>query len=174
MMDLLVFFMVLYSHSVQFQIIDVAAGGWHSAAISAFNDCYVWGWNVNGQIGLPLYETFETEKNGEKRCERQKCSTVFASPVIVNLPKSSSGDDDDSMFLQNQYHPVAVSAGTRHTVLKIDDGSIMVSGWNKYGQLANNEHEKDFDHFHKIGKNVGDDGQIICGDWCTFYISRNK
>ncbi|XP_031633045.1 RCC1 domain-containing protein 1 [Contarinia nasturtii] len=160
------------------KIIDVAAGGWHSAAISAFNDCYVWGWNVNGQIGLPLYETFEiVEKNGEKRTERQKCSTVFAAPVIVNLPKPNvdeADDDDENIFLQNQYHPVAVSAGTRHTVLKIDDGSIMATGWNKYGQLASDQLDKDIDHFQKIDKKISDDGQIICGDWCTFIVSRNK
>lgn len=160
--------------SLQFQVIDVASGGWHSVAVSAFNDLYVWGWNVNGQIGLPLFETFETvQSNGEKKVERQKCSTVFATPVIVDLPKESSNSTDDESLSENQYHPIAVSAGTRHTIVKIDNGLLMASGWNKYGQLANNRLDDDFDRFHIINKNITENCQIICGDWSTFVISAD-
>lgn len=152
-------------------MIDVAAGGWHSVAVSAFNDLYAWGWNVNGQLGLPLFKTIETiQKNGEKITERQKCATVFASPVIVDLPKDSSVSSDDDVIWQNEYYPVAVSAGTRHTVVKIDNGTLMASGWNKYGQLACNKCDEDFDHFHQLDKNVTANGHIICGDWSTFII----
>lgn len=30
----------------------ISAGGWHSCALSKDGDMYVWGWNVNGQLGL--------------------------------------------------------------------------------------------------------------------------
>lgn len=149
----------------------MATGGWHSVAVSAFNDLYVWGWNVNGQIGLPLYETFETiQQNGEKKIERQKCSTVFATPIIIDLPKESGNAVDNSVS-ENQYHPVAVSAGARHTIIKTDDGSLMLSGWNKYGQLANNRLDDDFDHFHIINKTISAVSEVVCGDWSTFVIS---
>jgi len=32
------------------KIIKIAAGGWHSAAISEFNDLYMFGWNESGQL----------------------------------------------------------------------------------------------------------------------------
>lgn len=160
----------------------MAAGGWHSAAISAFNDLYVWGWNVNGQLGLPLFKTFQSiQTSGEIRNERQKCATVFASPVIIDLPKQDNngiddGDDDDDgveNMPQSQHHPVAVSAGTRHTVIKIDDGTIMATGWNKYGQLASTQLDDDFDRFHIINKIELNEFQLICGEWSTFIISTD-
>ena len=32
------------------KIVKIAAGGWHSAAISEFNDLYMFGWNESGQL----------------------------------------------------------------------------------------------------------------------------
>uniref|UniRef100_UPI00358FAD5A RCC1 domain-containing protein 1 isoform X2 n=1 Tax=Myxine glutinosa TaxID=7769 RepID=UPI00358FAD5A len=34
-------------------ILEVAAGGWHSLALSCAGDVYSWGWNEAGQLGLP-------------------------------------------------------------------------------------------------------------------------
>ncbi|XP_076439654.1 uncharacterized protein LOC143279493 [Babylonia areolata] len=31
----------------------VAAGGWHSAAVTECGDLFMWGWNESGQLGLP-------------------------------------------------------------------------------------------------------------------------
>lgn len=164
----------LFSRCCKFQVIDVAAGGWHSVAVSAFNDLYVWGWNVNGQCGLPLFETYETvQKNGEKRVEHQKLATVFASPVIVDLPKQSSDAIDSECISDNQYHPVAVSAGSRHTIIKNDDGTVMASGWNKYGQLANGKPGIDCDRFLNIKATVFTADEVICGDWSTLVISTD-
>lgn len=129
---------------------------------------------MNGQIGLPLYTTYEsTVKNGQKRIERQKCSTIFASPTVVDLPKQDTKvNDDGDLVLENQYHPVAVSAGARHTIVQIDDGSLMAAGWNKYGQLGNESLNQDSDQFHIISKHVSTANQVICGDWSTFFISN--
>ena len=33
--------------------VQIAAGGWHSAAISEFADLYMFGWNESGQLALP-------------------------------------------------------------------------------------------------------------------------
>lgn len=34
-------------------LVAAAAGGWHSAALSAGGDLYLWGWNRDGQLGQP-------------------------------------------------------------------------------------------------------------------------
>lgn len=34
------------------KISAIAAGGWHSCAISEEGDLYTWGWNCNGQLGI--------------------------------------------------------------------------------------------------------------------------
>lgn len=35
------------------RIVQIAAGGWHSCALSETGDLYIWGWNESGQLGLP-------------------------------------------------------------------------------------------------------------------------
>lgn len=161
-----------------FQIIDVAAGGWHSLAVSAFNDLYAWGWNVNGQIGQPLYKTYKSNaKNDHTPYEKQKRPTVFASPIIVNLSKISDDehnttDDYDEQFsVENQYHAVAVSAGARHTIVKVEEGIVLAAGWNKYGQLGSHKLSDDIDRFHVIDcKNVSNNASFVCGEWSTFAL----
>lgn len=151
------------------QIIDASAGGWHSAAVSAFNDLYVWGWNVNGQLGLPVYENYEVrQKNGEKSMEKQKLSTVFPSPVIVDLPKNSLNNDFD-----NHYSPITVDAGALHTIVKTDDGQFLGAGWNKYGQLADTDLDNDIDQFRRIDIEHSNNFNVICGEWSTVLVSDN-
>lgn len=166
-----------------FQIIDMAAGGWHSVAVSAFYDLYAWGWNVNGQIGQSLYKTYRNEsKNGQTQIEKQKCPTVFATPLIVNLSKmSDDGTDDDAdgsadeFSDENQYHAVSVSAGSRHTLVQVEGGLVLGAGWNKYGQLASDKLTYDFDRFHTInGTNALNNANYVCGEWSTYAIPRSK
>lgn len=35
------------------RIKKVAAGGWHSACISQYDDLYMFGWNESGQLAQP-------------------------------------------------------------------------------------------------------------------------
>lgn len=151
----------------------MAAGGWHSVAVSAFNDLYVWGWNVNGQLGKPLFRTYESiTKSGETIIERQKCSTVFATPVIVNLPKDNTGatSNNEDDFSENQFHPVGVSAGARHTIVTVEEGVLLAAGWNKFGQLASRDCADDVDQFQTVDKLLPPNCDIICGDWSTIAI----
>jgi hypothetical protein len=37
-------------------VTQVAAGGWHSAAVTEWGDLYTWGWNHWGQLGFPMRE----------------------------------------------------------------------------------------------------------------------
>lgn len=151
----------------------MAAGGWHSAAVSAFNDLYAWGWNVNGQTGQKLYRTYTmTLKDGQTQIEKKKCPTVFASPMIVNLSKIDEDADNDEISVENQYHAMAVAAGTRHTLVMVEGGVLLGAGWNKYGQLASDKLTDDFDQFFvidctNVSKNVV---TYVCGEWSTFAI----
>ncbi|XP_077992237.1 RCC1 domain-containing protein 1-like [Glandiceps talaboti] len=45
----------------------VAAGGWHSAAVSAIGDVYVWGWNEAGQLGLPMKDAPDRSRSKEEQ-----------------------------------------------------------------------------------------------------------
>lgn len=38
-------------------VIDIDAGGWHSAAVTVNGDLYTWGWNNFGQLGLRSEES---------------------------------------------------------------------------------------------------------------------
>lgn len=161
--------------SFYLQIIDIAAGGWHSAAISAFNDLYVWGWNVNGQLGLPLYKVVETTVNGDQtRKEMQKKASVFTLPVLLDLPMygDDDGKNDGYHLLESQFNPVQVFAGTRHTIVRTADGSALGTGWNKYKQIGVDNSEND--KFEKLKTNdliLNDDYRIVCGEWCSMYFS---
>lgn len=41
-------------------VVRVSAGNWHSAAVTQYQDLYCWGWNNDGQLGLPKEVTVET------------------------------------------------------------------------------------------------------------------
>ncbi|KAJ8960060.1 hypothetical protein NQ318_009502 [Aromia moschata] len=74
------------------KVVQIAAGGWHSCALSQEGDLYIWGWNVNGQLGL---------KGPGK--EDEDCVSVMALPHVVDFPDS-------------QRNCVKVACGSRHTI----------------------------------------------------------
>ena len=53
------------------RIRKIAAGGWHSACISQYDDLYMFGWNESGQLAQPTNLT--------------KPAECFRYPIIVNL-----------------------------------------------------------------------------------------
>lgn len=68
----------------------IAAGGWHSCAVSATGDLYTWGWNRNGQLAVPM----------------EKDISVFATPQLIN-------------FQNDDYSVSKVACGSNHTVVLI-------------------------------------------------------
>lgn len=68
------------------KISAIAAGGWHSCALSEQGDLYTWGWNCNGQLGI-----------GDEY-------SVMATPHVVDF----DGDE--------QANVLKVACGTRHTL----------------------------------------------------------
>ncbi|XP_058454526.1 E3 ubiquitin-protein ligase HERC2 [Malaya genurostris] len=88
------------------KIVDIAAGGWHSGAISAFGDLFCWGWNSKGQLG--------------QIDEQQQKASVFSLPQLVEI---SDGDGEDVSFEQ-------VYCGMCHTVAIDSKGLLYFAGSN--------------------------------------------
>ncbi|XP_033756333.1 ultraviolet-B receptor UVR8-like isoform X2 [Pecten maximus] len=77
---------------------SVAAGGWHSVALSDIGDVWVWGWNESGQLGLPCNGNDIDRKillskstNPSEAC-LEKCEKQIDSEIGTNklLGESSS------------------------------------------------------------------------------------
>ncbi|KAK2572611.1 RCC1 domain-containing protein 1 [Acropora cervicornis] len=98
------------------RIQSIAAGGWHSAAISEFGDLYMWGWNEKGQLGLTV--SHDDEEDRQSSIHQIQCQAL---PALVNLP----GDLD----------VLTVSCGTRHTAIVAGDGSVWTWGWGKVVEI---------------------------------------
>lgn len=160
-----------------FQIIDISSGLWHSAAVSVFGDLYMWGWNVNGQLGKPVYKNVKvTYDSGRSDVVRHKDVSVFASPEIVDLPRKTDecdSDDGDECCLDDQFFIERVCCGSRHTIIKTKCNTILGCGFNRYGQVGRRV-EQNVDHnvveFVEISHNVTKAFDVECGSWCTVLI----
>ncbi|XP_060742328.1 RCC1 domain-containing protein 1 isoform X2 [Tachysurus vachellii] len=155
---------------------SVAAGGWHSACISAGGDLYVWGWNESGQIGLPSKGLREERQSGEERIEQDK---------LKGRKKENEGTAD--VFISIQAFPALVdvseateikkvSCGSRHTAAITSTGDLFTWGWGLYGQLGHGSRcssdEPKIVEFFSNGKMSVED--VICGLWNTFVAAVPK
>lgn len=125
-----------------------------------------------------MYKSLDqTLKDGSERVERTKLATVFANPMVINLPKCSLNENSDKNPLQesmaeDQFSPVCVYAGLRHTICLTDDQKLIGAGWNKYGQLGSSESECDIDRFRLIRQiPVSKNSRVVCGEWSTIVLS---
>lgn len=134
------------------KIIDIAAGSFHSIAVSSFGDIYTWGWNTNGQLGLPkvAQHTFDNISKSHQQ--------VFSIPQLIDLE-----DDDEAIK--------SVYCGAKHTVLRTESNRIFVSGLNNFGQLGLSSSKQDIDSFTEVPiKGVDDKAKIFCGFWSTYLL----
>lgn len=136
------------------RIQSIAAGGWHSAAISEFGDLYMWGWNEKGQLGLTV--SHNDEEDHQSSIHQIQCQAL---PALVNLP----GDLD----------VLTVSCGTRHTAIVAGDGSVWTWGWGYYGQLGHGDRQdksmpSEVNAFSSMKHKAK---TICCGVWSTLVIA---
>lgn len=167
------------------QIVDIAAGSWHSAAVSAFGDLYTWGWNLNGQTGRPVYGRSAAADGSDRAAHRRKLPTVFATADVIDLPRTAEACD-----LADQYEVVAVWCGSRHTLVRTRCGRWLACGWNRYGQLGDGavceaddyggsdgagDSEACFaDAFAEMEAVPADTEAVVCGSWCTVFVSSTN
>ena len=72
------------------RVSKIAAGGWHSAIISQFDDLYMFGWNESGQLAQPTNLTKPAECFSAVEKLLMSCCTMQSEDAA--LPR---GDADD-------------------------------------------------------------------------------
>lgn len=136
-------------------ILSISSGGWHSAFLSNQNECYIWGWNLNGQVSM---------------------SDEDESVFVVKPTKLIILDDMSGREVKFE----TISLGSRHSSALDINGNVYMFGWNKYGQLFNDHDQslslnQDEDEFNveipvKIEK-TSRIKSIKCGCWLTATIT---
>ena len=99
-------------------ITGIAAGGWHSLALSSCSDVYTWGWDCSGQLGH-----YQPSSNSDDS-SKDRTAEVVAVPRLLDSEET------------NQCDFVSISAGSRHSVAVSSDGRVWGWGWSAYGQLG--------------------------------------
>nr|XP_022288156.1 RCC1 domain-containing protein 1-like isoform X2 [Crassostrea virginica] len=143
----------------------VAAGGWHSMALSDLGDLYVWRWNESGQLGLPCRNISTltpppTEKDNylSSSPETAEKSAAWFTRVYMGhtLSKQCQAHIQRVGPVQVQPEPtvldlgedvrlVKVACGSRHSAVVTEDGHLLTTGRNDYGQLCHNDtHTRDY------------------------------
>ncbi|CAJ0919726.1 unnamed protein product, partial [Ranitomeya imitator] len=135
---------------------EVAAGGWHTVAVSESGDLYCWGWNESGQLGLPS-KTLQVEERLYVYCMFPAYRATLDHPDFTIFSGVSSEEgptgcdmDEDSEFIGIQAFPALidllqeieaakVSCGSRHTAAATRSGELFTWGWGKYGQLGHGD-----------------------------------
>ena len=109
--------------------VRIAAGSYHTAVILDDGSVKVWGKNQNGQLG---------------QGNRTQLG-YYASDMGDNLTRVDLGTGKTA---------VAIAAGTEHTAVILNDGSVKAWGFNTYGQLG-------LGHTEHMGNDAGEMGDDL-------------
>lgn len=130
------------------RIIEIAAGGWHSAALSEFGDLYVWGWNKQGQLGIPV--------------KHQR--SIYLLPEIVDVTTEGSPDPEEIEL---------ISCGSSHSIILTRSGKLFGAGNCAFGQLPQVSSSSGFiDQFTPISFANPEITKIVCGSMTSFIVSH--
>lgn len=130
------------------RIIEIAAGGWHSCAISEFGDLYVWGWNKQGQLGIPVKHK----------------KSIYLLPELLDVVSQEVPEPEEIEL---------ISCGTAHSIILTKSGKLMGTGSCAYGQLSETKSAVGFiDQFQAIAAPSSGIQKIICGPIASFTFSR--
>ena len=122
---------------------EIAAGGWHSLALSDIGDIYAWGWNKQGQLGITCLPP-------------EVPQTFYMLPYIIEFPYECIVDH--------------IACGARHSGAVTSNATcVWTWGWGQYGQLGHGDTlDKTTPTVVKYFQSV--DGKIlniVCGPWQT-------
>eukprot|EP00054_Salpingoeca_dolichothecata_P018562 m.114214 g.114214 ORF g.114214 m.114214 type:complete len:355 (-) comp22918_c0_seq4:58-1122(-) len=107
---------------------EIAAGGWHSLALSCDGDVYSFGWNNHGQLGYPTD------------------SKISPSPQPITFEHDSSGQEDPTSTVED-IMVAKIACGSAHSLALCEKGMVWAWGWNEHGQLGRPETECDSSTF---------------------------
>jgi len=84
------------------RIKKIAAGGWHSACISQFDDLYMFGWNESGQLAQPTAGNLVKPAECFSAVEKlfMACCTMQPEDDAA-LPRSGDADDEEVYHKNN-------------------------------------------------------------------------
>ncbi|XP_039448765.1 RCC1 domain-containing protein 1 [Culex pipiens pallens] len=131
------------------KIVDIAAGGWHSVAVSAFGDAYCWGWNSRGQLGLPAGK-----------------GSVQSVPQLVDI----EGDDGEEVSLEKVY------CGSGHSVGVCSKGRAYFAGNDLEEKINYLKVDRDpkIERFKKFSLPAQSNGtaDLKCGPNSLFFLAK--
>jgi alpha-tubulin suppressor-like RCC1 family protein len=135
-------------------VMQVAAGGYHSMMLTRDGDVFTWGFGHYGQLGHGNMDS----QNVPKQVEGLTNVTDIAAGSSHSLAVVEAGavytwgrNDEGQLGLGDHgvgthrnvptevpgvNEVVAVAAGTFHSFALSRDGTVMVCGWNRFGQLG--------------------------------------
>lgn len=133
------------------KIIDIAAGSFHSVAVSSFGDMYTWGWNTNGQLGVGESTTKLSLKEKVKNHQQ-----VFTTPQLVEI--------------EDELEPITnVHCGCKHTIARTENHRLFVAGSNRMGQLGLSKGIEEVGRFTEAPiSGINKETKISTGYWSTF------
>ncbi|XP_013179083.1 PREDICTED: protein pim1-like isoform X1 [Papilio xuthus] len=131
------------------KIAKVAAGGFHCLALSEFGDAYTWGWNDEGQLGVHYDDEDPSVEN----------LIQYSIPKLIDIYYENDGNITIDI--------VDIVCGSKHSALKLEDNTVWMSGYNKYGQLGLPTKIFPFVKYFKKVYESCDDFKVICGIWST-------
>ncbi|XP_053128420.1 RCC1 domain-containing protein 1 isoform X2 [Hemicordylus capensis] len=146
----------------------VAAGGWHSAAVSEVGDLYIWGWNVSGQLALPSKAVAESRATTTTSTAAGRGAPepgVAGDAAPESLPAAAGA------FIAIQAFPALLDMPHMAEVSKVSCGSRHTAALTrKYGQLghrdsASSDRARRVQYFEERSLRVVD---VVCGPWSTY------
>ena len=102
-------------------VVAVAAGGWHSAALCGSGACFAWGRGEYGRLGM-----------GEDQADKQR-------PTEVTFPGAETREADSAMTRKTI---VDVALGGSHSCFLDSGGAVWTVGRNNHGRLGRVVHGK--------------------------------
>ncbi|XP_071556273.1 RCC1 domain-containing protein 1 isoform X2 [Temnothorax nylanderi] len=122
------------------KVMQISAGGWHTAVVTDQGDLYTWGWNSNGELGIeskdkkvhavPTLVDFKNDsgENIEINVKKVECGNSF---TICLTGKINLLHTDAKILIK-----VVFPRRKMTFVFSSDDGFFWGCGSNKYGQLG--------------------------------------
>lgn len=183
-------------------IVQVAAGGWHSMALSDIGDIYIWGWNEKGQLGLPCRNLRSPGKDISSESSSLETATpcgtvsehssqVYGSTMTIAATAGTVKKSSEETLVNIQPFPVVldfpladvcdafvtkIAAGSRHSVAVFEDGKTFSWGCNDYGQLGHGDTiSRDCPELINFFHEQGlSVDNVFSGFWNTVFLTRKS